>query len=499
MKSKLSLEIAGLVALLTAAVVPGAEHRQALADNANVTSESSRSPLDELLFQRASQTYLWAMPLINTMGMKVGSEAKFGAGYNVLPIWKERLNAKTLVTTPNSDLLYAMGYADLGKDGPLVVDAPPNLQAILLDFWQRPIQGPIVRGQSFMGDVGVFGPDESKGGKFLLLPPDYEGDFPEGFFPYRSKTNNVFIFLRAFYRDPKDLSPAVSLLEKVRVYPYGKESSAKAMIFPDASGVAVDMLPRKDVTAFEQLKQLVDSEPPNLAEGDWMGMLEALGIEKGAPFEPDERARAILGAAAAKAYQISRALSSETELSGVDYHLYADRQWVHPLAAGNPFDLSWMRTTTGHLAIDARTNFFTNYYSWSPGMNSHVSGKGANYMVAFQDSTGKPLYGGKSYKVSLPPDVPAKNFWSLTLYDGENSSGLDNCQPFPSLGSRDKPQANADGSIDLYVGGTAPSGKESNWLATVPGHGFFTILRLYGPTEASFDRTWKPGDLVEEK
>ena len=118
---------------------------------------------DELLFQRATQTYLWAMPLINTLGMQVGSETTFGADYNVLPIWKKRLDAKTLITTPNSDVLYAMSYVDLGKDGPLVMEAPPELQGILDDYWQRPIP---VDGGKFAGDVGYFGPDEGKGESF---------------------------------------------------------------------------------------------------------------------------------------------------------------------------------------------------------------------------------------------------------------------------------------------------------------------------------------------
>ena len=143
------------------------------------TEESAAALMNELLFQRASQLYLWAMPLINTMGMKTGSEKAFGAGYHILPIWKKRLSAKTLVTTPNSDVIYAMSYVDLGG-GPLVFDAPPKLQGILLDFWQRPIQGPIIRGQSYMGDVGFFGPDKGEGGKFLLLPPGSQGPIPDG-------------------------------------------------------------------------------------------------------------------------------------------------------------------------------------------------------------------------------------------------------------------------------------------------------------------------------
>ena len=121
-------------------------------DENRPTKETAQTLRDELLFQRATQTYLWAMPLINTLNMKYGSEKVFGEGYNVLPIWKNRLDAKTLVTTPNSDVIYAMSYLDLGKDGPMVFEAPPMLQGILLDFWQRPI--PVDDGK-FAGDVGL--------------------------------------------------------------------------------------------------------------------------------------------------------------------------------------------------------------------------------------------------------------------------------------------------------------------------------------------------------
>ncbi|HEX3447834.1 MAG TPA: DUF1214 domain-containing protein, partial [Isosphaeraceae bacterium] len=149
--------------------------------------------------------------------------------------------------------------------------------------------------------------------------------------------------------------------------------------------------------------------------------------------------------------------------------------------------------------LDARDWFFTNYYSISPGMVSKIPGKGAAYMIGFSDNKGKPLSGGSNYKLNLPPNIPAANFWSVTLYEAENASGLANGQPFPSLGSRDKPAQNADGSTDIYVGPKAPSGKEANWLATVPGRGFFAILRLYGPTEAALNRTWKAGDFEEIK
>jgi hypothetical protein len=120
-------------------------------------------------------------------------------------------------------------------------------------------------------------------------------------------------------------------------------------------------------------------------------------------------------------------------------------------------------------------------------------------MIAFTDSDGVPLSGGANYRLKLPPNIPAANFWSVTLFEAENASGLTNGQPFPSLGSRDKPAQNEDGSTDLYLGPKSPVCKESNWLATVPGKGYFAILRLYSPTEAAINKTWKPGDITKVK
>jgi hypothetical protein len=466
------------------------------------TADSARMLRDELLFQRATQAYLWALPLINTLGMKEGSEKTFGAGYNVLPVWKKRLDAKTLVTTPNSDVIYAMGYVDLGKDGPIVFEAPPGLQGILLDFWQRPIP---VDGGKFAGDVGLPGPDGGKGGKFLILPPGYNGEVPEGYFVYRSETNNVFIFLRAFYQDPANTAPAVALIGQSKVYPLKDKDDAKAMVFPDASNVPVDMLPASDGSAFDQLKRLVDSEGINLADADGLGLLASIGIIKGKPFDPDAKTRAILDRAAKTAYKTSRVVAFEEELGGRSLRIYPDRRWINPLADITPdnpkpsMDLAWKNLAGGYLDLDARIWFFSNYYSVSPGMVSQIPGKGAMYMIAFTDSEGDALSGGRNYRLVLPPEIPAGNFWSVTLYEAENGSGLANGQPFPSLGSRDKPAANPDGSTELFFGPQAPAGQEGNWLATVPGKGYFAILRLYGPGESALKRTWKPGDIEKVK
>lgn len=148
-----------------------------------VEKKNSQPLLDELFFERAVQTYLWAQPALNMYGMKEGSEKTFGKGYNVLPMFKKRLNAKTLITTPNSDVIYALGYLDLKEDGPMVIEVPPGLQGILDDFWQRPIasEGQI-DGRNWSGDVGLPGPDAGKGGKYLICRRTIKATFRKAIF-----------------------------------------------------------------------------------------------------------------------------------------------------------------------------------------------------------------------------------------------------------------------------------------------------------------------------
>ncbi len=215
-------------------------HYDNLADQPYIESYPLKADISllkqELLFERGVQAYLWALPALNMYGMKEGSEKIFGKGYNILPIFKERLNAKTLITTPNSDVIYALGYLDLKQDGPLVIEVPPGLQGILDDFWQRPLRSEFeIEGRQWAGDVGLPGPDHGKGGKYLILPPDFEGPVPSGYFIFRSGTYGVFVFWRGFFKDPKDLSEPVKLMEQTRIYPLGKESTARPMVFPDAS------------------------------------------------------------------------------------------------------------------------------------------------------------------------------------------------------------------------------------------------------------------------
>jgi hypothetical protein len=444
---------------------------------------------DELVFERAVQSYLWALPALNMYGMKEGSEKVFGKGYNILPIFKDRLNAKTLITTPNSDVIYALGYLDLKEDGPIVIEVPPGLQGILDDFWQRPIcsEG-LINGRTWCGDVGLPGPDQSKGAKYLLLPPDYTGSIPEGYFAYRSRTYGVFVFWRGFFKDPKQLAEPVKVMEQTRIYPLGKADSAKPMQFPNASATPANMLYPTDGTAFDMLARFIAHEYPDPADMEMRGILAALGIIKGKPFNPDAHTQELLDKAAKTAFRIGHAIIYEP-LSIVPNGLwYPDRKWTNVFPGNATF------TADTFNFVDPRTGFFTVAYSTSPGMAVDMENVGAKYPVTFVDKNGDFLQGSDSYKLNLPKDIPADLFWSVTVYDSVTGSGLDNGQPFPSINTMDHPAANADGSTDIYFGPASP-GDGKNWLKTIPGQGFFVILRLYGPKKEFFNKTWKPSDI----
>lgn len=455
------------------------------------TTESANALNDELYFQRATQVYLWALPAVSMWAMKEGSEKIYGAGYNVLPVWKERLNAKTKVTTPNSDCLYAMTYVNIAKDGPIVVEVPPNNQGILDDFYQRPLTGPSIDGKAFTGDFGFAGPDGGKGGKYLIVRWDYNGPEPDGYYVYRTRTDNVFVFYRGFFTDPKDLTGANALIASTRIYPYGKRDTAAAMKFPDGSATPADMLFPHDGSYFDMLARFVADERIDPADMDWRGMMAAIGIQKGKPFEPTAHQRELLDKAARIAFKMSKVEIWNGLLGQPGGRYYPDRQWENVFAGQNPqFQASG--TFTNLVQRDA---YFTSAYATSPGMVVDLVEKGAKYPSAWRDSDGNFLEGSNTYQLHLPPDVPAANFWSVTVYDSINASGLENGQPLPSLNSMDKPAQNADGSYDLYFGPKAPAGKQGNWVATVPGKGYFMLFRLYSPKEAFFKQTWKPDDL----
>ena len=337
------------------------------------------------------------------------------------------------------------------------------------------------------------GPDRGAGGKYLLLPPGYSGELPDGHFVLHSRTFGNAIFFRGFMQDG-DLRPAIeSTKQHYRVYPLDGAADAPAMSFVDISGRYMNTIPPSDASLFDLVATVVQEEPLEAVDPETRGLLASIGIRKDAPFAPDERMRAILAEAAAVGNATARTVLFSTRDRELYY--YPEGAWKMGYK-GDDTEFS----PGGVLDLDARTLYFCITDQISPAMWVKMVGVGSQYAVADHDSEGRYLDGGRSYRLHLPPDIPAKDFWSVLVYDTQTRSMLQTDQQFPSLSSQKQDLVvSPDTSVDVYFGPEPPAGKESNWIQTVPGKGWFTFLRLYGPLEPWFDKTWRPGaiELVE--
>jgi len=386
------------------------------------------------------------------------------------------MDSKSLVLTANSETIYTLVWLDT-KNGPLVVEVPPNVLGMVDDFWQRPVV-----------DVGRTGPDKSKGGKYLFLPPGYEGEVPEGYFVVRSPTFGNFFFFRGFLVNG-DLKPALDAIKKqTRIYSLAQTANPPDMKFVDASGKAFNTIHASDFTFFEEVNHVVQEEPIEAIDAETLGLLASIGIQKGKRFAPDARMKKILIEAVAVGSATARALSFKPR--DPRYQLYPNSGWVNPFISGVHF------LDEGARNLDARTFYYFLALGISPAQSIKLVGAGSQYATAFADGTGNPFDGSKTYRVRLPPNIPAKGFWSFVLYDNQTRSMLQTDQRFPSISSQKKGiVVNPDTSVDVYFGPTAPAGHKDNWVQTVPRKGWFIILRLYGPLQPWFDKTWKPGEI----
>jgi hypothetical protein len=449
---------------------------------------------DNLLFMRGVETFLSGIPATSIEAIRRGCFHVGAERASDIVIFDKLMDSNPLFLTGNTDTVYALSILELDRDGPTVVEIPPKCgPGTLDDAWQR-----------FVVDMGAPGLDRGQGAKYLILPPDDQGELDpavggefaevdgETYVVAKSPTYVNWLVLRGFLVDGKPDAATSMFEDGLKVYPLKDAEDPPDMQFISGSELAFNTVHSNDFTFYEELDHVVQREPLSLIDPELRGLMASIGIQKGETFNPDPRTRELLTKAVAVGNATARAIFFRPQMK--EAFLYEDSGWYAAFVGGSH---EWLRDNgQGGRYLDARTLCFYMGTVNTPAMVNKMVGAGSQYAINATDANGDYLDGAKHYRLNLPADFPANDFWSVVVYDPQTRSQLQSEQPFPARNNkRHNLDVNADGSVDLYFGPTAPDGKADNWIQTVPGKGWFAALRLYGPLEPWFDKTWRPGEI----
>ncbi len=486
-------------------------------------SETADTIYGHLDLVRGVDAFLNSFQGVSMLAIRRGFRDAGVADGDVL-LFSDLMDSHSLFLTGNADTVYFLSFVDL-SDGPIVFEAPAGTLGLVNDMWFR-----------WVIDVGLPGPDRGTGGRFLLVGPDYDGLVPEGgFHVARSTTNGVCLLCRAFIED-SDPAPTVTRIKQdMKIYPYepgtfgtsvgsylAGEAPLKPLAEPDpprfieGTGKVMNTLPPNDFSFYELLDELVQSEPASALDPEIAGHARSIGIVKGKEFNPDDRMRKILEEAVVLANATARTISTRARADeGFAYYEDdPDSRWFNPLFAGG---YTWMDPpaeispdgvkpypSTGARAFNSRIGFYYIATGDSPSMCMRLTGIGSQYLMTFFDANDEVLDGGDHYRLTLPPDIPAERFWSITVYDNQTRSMTQADQGYPRAGSQSFPSpaaaSDTDGSTTIHFAPEKPEGvEEGNWIQTVPERGWFPILRCYSPKASFFDKSWRPGGIEPVK
>ena len=445
------------------------------------TKETAQLTQDFLLKARGVDAFLKGIPGASLQALRKGP-ATIGVDANgKVALFENLMNSHALFLTANTSTLYIFPYVNTKDDGPVVVEVPPMMLGAFDDAWFR-----------FVSDVGLAGPDQGKGGKYLVLPPGYEGEIPEGYFIIQPKTYATWLFMRGNISKGVDVA-VKNVKDHLKVYPLSQAKNPKPVEYVNMTGKEFNTIHPNSFEFYEHLNVLIQEESDEMLDAETKGLFASIGIKKGQKFAPDARTKRILTDAVAIANAAARSNNYYPleDLKMVYFYQDKPTEWVMAYPAKNVFF-----NYDGAFNTDARVFFHYTYTAVTPSMATPHEGRGSDYCMAFKDAAHEAFDGSKIYKIHLPPNVPIADFWALTIYDTQTRSMLQTDQPYPTVGSQDEGfRQNADGSFDVYFGPKPPKGFEKNWLQTIPGKSWFVVLRMYGPLKPFIEKTWRPSEI----
>lgn len=482
---KFTSKVAVFTLTLTASTLAAAQgNSYAFERGFPANDKTIQAARDATFLRRAVEAYKYFYPTVATEAVMQQFEP-FGARANEVGIIMPQ-DPEQQFSVANQDTPYVIAVFDLKKAGPMVIEVPEGPYIGLMDD----------HNMEWFGDMGVIGSGKGKGEKNLLIPPGYDGEIPEGYTPLYNQIWKSVMAMRVVVQSG-NYEEAVELARRLKVYPLTAASDAPAYKIVDVKGkpAPLPMLRwEKSMDYWRQLHAIVDYEPAQERHRFMLGMLDAIGIRKGEPFAPNAQMEALLTEAAKTGWgEMNVAFFANPRPERL---IWKDRNWEFVPLAG-PLDPGTRDFgTTNYRDLLANDHYFFMAWGTSAGIGRRQVGNGSLYFYTPRDANGAYLDGGKSYRLNVPGPVPAKLFWSVTVYDSETRTIIDTDQGRGAVRTMfENPQSNEDGSFDIYFGPEAPKGKENQWVKTIPGKGWFTFLRMYGPQEPIFNGTYVLPDI----
>jgi hypothetical protein len=445
------------------------------------TKQSVPDLEEQVAYHRAFEAVVWAMPASAIHRFREGLYEVPGVEDNVVLAFSGTLKERHEVITANTALPYIAAFTDL-RDGPVVVEVPAatdkaSLYGQVVDAWQVTIAG-----------VGPSGPDKGAGGKYLFIPPGYQDAIPEGYFPIRSSSYRLALAFRSVPGKGASQADAYAYTKTLKMYPLSEAGNPKPTRFVDGFPLAIQTLPYYNIRALQDIHDFVSVEPVQERDKVMIGILAAIGIEKGKPFNPSPKMQAAMERAVVDAYHYMQELTLKLLQENL---LWPDRHWAMVLVPDENGGFEFV--TDRAVEIDKRAAIWFPAIFLPPTFNENAA---TVYVSPIADKDGNAVEAGKLYRIRIPKDTPAKQFWSITVYDNATWGFIVNPQDRSGLGmfDKDKMTVNDDGSVDVYVGPKAPDGLESNWIPSLDKKPVIW-LRLYGPDEPFWKKTFTMPDI----